>query len=90
MKKKPNPELIDKENPEWTSSMFKEARPAAEVFPDLAAYAAKRKRGQRGPQKKPRKVLISLRVASSAVAAFKAGGKGYQSRMAAVLEKHAS
>jgi len=91
MKKKPDPEMIDKENPEWTDAMFVKARPASEVFPDLAAHSEKRKRkrGQRGPQKKPRKVLISLRLEESTVEAYKAGGRGYQTRMAAVLEEHA-
>jgi hypothetical protein len=51
MKKKPDPEMIDKENPEWTDAMFAKARPASELFPDLAAHSQKRKRGQRGPQK---------------------------------------
>ena len=46
-------------------------------------------RGQRGQQKKPRKVLISLRLKESTVEAYKAGGRGYQTRMAAVLEEHA-
>jgi uncharacterized protein (DUF4415 family) len=64
-------------------------RPARETFPELAGVSAKRKRGERGPQKKPRKVLISLRVEADTVAAFKAGGRGYQTRMAAVLKKHA-
>lgn len=32
MKKKPNPELIDDENPEWTEEDFKRARPAREVL----------------------------------------------------------
>jgi uncharacterized protein (DUF4415 family) len=45
--------------------------------------------GQRSPQKKPRKVLIALRLESSTVEAYEAGGRGYQTRMAAVLEKHA-
>ncbi len=89
MKKKPDPEMIDKENPEWTDAMFAKARPASEVFPDLAAHSGKRKRGQRGPQKKPRKVLIALRLEVSTVEAYKAGGRGYQTRMAAVLEEHA-
>jgi hypothetical protein len=48
MKKKPDPEMIDKENPEWTEAMFAKARPASEGFPDLAAHSEKRKRGQRG------------------------------------------
>ncbi len=87
--KKPNPEMIDGENPEWTDTMFANAKPASEVFPDLVAHSEKRKRGQRGPQKKPRKVLIALRLERSTVEAYKASGRGYQTRMAAVLEKHA-
>ena len=87
--KKPDPEMIDRENPEWTDAMFANAKPASEVFPDLAADSEKRKRGQRGPQRKPRKVLIALRLERSTVEAYKASGRGYQTRMAAVLEKHA-
>ena len=74
---------------EWTDEAFARARPAGEVFPDLVEHSIKRKRGQRGPQKKPRKVLIALRLDSSTVEAYKAGGRGYQTRMAAVLDKHA-
>ena len=64
-------------------------RPAGEAFPTLVNESLKRKRIERGPQKKPRKVVISLRLESSRVAAYKAGGKDYQDRMAAVLEKYA-
>ena len=32
MPRKPNPELIDDENPEWTEADFARARPAAEVL----------------------------------------------------------
>ena len=35
MSKKTNPELIDKENPEWTKKMLKQARPASEVVPKV-------------------------------------------------------
>lgn len=87
--KKPDPEMIDKQNPEWTNAMFKRAKLASEVFPDLVAHSEKRKRGQRGPQKKPRKVLISLRLKRSTIEAYRATGKGYQRRMAEVLDKHA-
>jgi uncharacterized protein (DUF4415 family) len=38
--------------------------------PELAEASAKRKRGERGPQKKPGKVLISLRVEAGTVEAF--------------------
>ncbi|MGO9577317.1 MAG: BrnA antitoxin family protein [Terriglobales bacterium] len=41
------------------------------------------------PAEKPRKVLIALRLEESTVEAYKAGGRGYQTRMAAVLEEHA-
>jgi uncharacterized protein (DUF4415 family) len=87
--KKPNPELVDKVNPEWTDKMFAKAKPATEMFPDLVAYSEKRNRGQRGPQKKPRKVAVLLRVDADTLAAYKAGGRGYQTRMAAVLAEHA-
>ena len=35
--KKPDPELIDEENPEWTDEDFAHARPAREVHPKLVA-----------------------------------------------------
>jgi uncharacterized protein (DUF4415 family) len=87
--KRPNPEQIDKVNPEWTDTMFARAKPAREVLPDLVAYSEKRNRGERGPQKKPRKVAVLLRIDADTLAAYKAGGRGYQTRMAAVLAEHA-
>ena len=35
MKKKPNPELVDNENPEWTAEQIANARPAREVLPQI-------------------------------------------------------
>lgn len=35
MNNKPNPELIDDENPEWTETMYSEAKTAAELLPTL-------------------------------------------------------
>jgi uncharacterized protein (DUF4415 family) len=87
--KKPNPERTDKESREWTDAMFPKTKPATEMFPDLVANSEKRKRGQRGPQKKPRKVAVLLRVDADTLAAYKAGGRGYQTRMAAVLAEGA-
>ena len=77
------------DSPALSDDILAAMRPAHETFPELAEASAKRKRGERGPQKKPRKVLISLRVEADTVEAFKAGGCGYQTRMAAVLKKHA-
>jgi uncharacterized protein (DUF4415 family) len=77
------------DSPALTDDILAAMRPARETFPELAKTSAKRKRGGRGPQKKPRKVLISLRVEAGTIEAFKAQGRGYQTRMAAVLKKHA-
>jgi uncharacterized protein (DUF4415 family) len=89
MKKKPDPELVDAENPEWTSEMFARAKPAAEVFPDLVDYSEKRKRGQRGPQKAPVKKPIKLRVDHDVLARYRASGPGWQSRMNEALRRGA-
>src|SRR6202140_353577 len=77
------------DSPALSDDILAAMRPARETFPELAAASAKRKRGERGLQKKPRKVLISLRVEAGTVEAFKAQGRGYQTRMAAVLKIHA-
>jgi uncharacterized protein (DUF4415 family) len=75
------------DSPALTEEIMRGLRPASETFPQLAKEAA-RKRGQRGPQKRPRKVTVSLRLDREIIAAYKAGGRGYQTRMAAVLEKN--
>jgi uncharacterized protein (DUF4415 family) len=95
MAKNKKPQHISQNNwdavdsPPLSDDILAAMKPARETFPDLAEESARRKRGQRGPQKKPRKVMISLRLESSIVDAYKAAGRGYQTRMAAVLEKHA-
>ena len=35
MTKRPNPELIDEDNPEWTSQEIARALPACDVFPKV-------------------------------------------------------
>lgn len=67
----------DPENPEWTVEDFKQVRPFAEVFPELAASW----RRTRGPQKAPTKKLVSLRLSPEVLEHFKAGGPGWQSRI---------
>src|ERR1700685_2019606 len=83
--KKPNPYLIDEENPEWTDEDFKRAVPARLIHPDWAEYSEQRKRGERGPQKAPVKQAISIRVDKDVLAIFKATGKDWQKRMNAAL-----
>lgn len=45
------------------------------------AHATVRRQGQRGPGKKPKKVLLSVRYSSEVVDCFKATGEGWQARM---------
>jgi uncharacterized protein (DUF4415 family) len=90
MRKRPNPEMIDDENPEWTEEDFRRARPAAEILPpELLAILPKRKPGQRGPQRAPVKKKISLRVDAEVLAHYKATGPGWQSRVNEALKKAA-
>ncbi len=72
------------DNPEWTEEDFKNAKPFAEVFPELMA-SINRARG-RPPVENPRK-QISLRLDPDVIDKFKATGKGWQSRINDVLKK---
>jgi uncharacterized protein (DUF4415 family) len=73
----------DNENPEWSKEDFARARPASEVVPEVvAAY----RRG-RGPQKRPTKKLISLRLDRDIVDHFRARGPGWQVRINSTLRK---
>ena len=73
----------DRENPEWTAADFARARPAAEVVPEIvAAY-----RRYRGPQKRPTKKLVSLRLDPDVIERFRASGRGWQARINATLRK---
>ncbi|MBV8869316.1 MAG: BrnA antitoxin family protein [Acetobacteraceae bacterium] len=69
---------------EWAEEDFKNARPASEVLPDLAADALKRRRGA---QKHPTKVLVSLRLERDVVERLRASGPGWQSRVNDMLRK---
>ena len=87
MKKKP---LTDKDGEvrELTAEDMKLFRPAAEVLPpELLAVLPKRKPGQRGPQRTPTKEQITLRLDRDVVEHFKAGGRGWQSRINAALRR---
>jgi uncharacterized protein (DUF4415 family) len=57
---------------------------------ELAAMQVRtRKPGQRGPGKKPAKVLLTVRVEPETLAALKAGGPGWQARVRGLLRKAA-
>ncbi len=59
-------------------------RPASEALPaDLYAglLTLKKQRGERGPQKSPTKVPTTIRFDADVLAALKASGKGWQTRV---------
>ncbi len=82
MNKKPNPELIDKDNPEWTDEMFNQSI-HFDALP--ASLRAKLKSPPRGPQKAPTKVATTIRLSPDVMDAFKATGAGWQTRIDAAL-----
>ena len=74
-------------NPEWTDTDFAQAKPAAEVPPDLVgSERAERLLRPRGrPKTGNARTLISLRLPPDTLARWKATGPGWQTRMADLL-----
>ncbi len=71
---------------ELTAKSIRSMKSAADVLPKkLQNILPKRKRGERGPQKQPRKILVTKRYMPEIVAYFKATGNGWQSRIDEVL-----
>jgi uncharacterized protein (DUF4415 family) len=67
---------------ELTSKDIRSMRPAKEVLPSqLLKVLPKRKRGERGPQVRPKKVSVTLRYSPEVVEYFKKTGEGWQIRM---------
>lgn len=67
-----------------TREEFRRFRPAREVLPELVAAHQRgevRKRGKRGPQKKPTKQLVSIRLSQDVLSHFRASGDGWQTRL---------
>lgn len=85
--------LIDKEGEvrELKKEDFARAHPASEVLPEIlgqevAAELLKPKQG--GPQKKPRKTSTTIPLDVEVLEAFKAMGKGWQTRINNVLKDY--
>ena len=70
----------DPNKPEWTEEMFARARPAREFF-SAEVYAELCAMRQRGPKEKPLKVPTTIRFDADVLAALKASGKGWQTRV---------
>lgn len=79
MPRKPNPHLIDEENPELTAKEMATARPALDVLAEQGLIR------RRGPQKSPTKTLVAIRLDRDLVDAMKATGMGWQTRANAAL-----
>jgi uncharacterized protein (DUF4415 family) len=80
MAKKPNPGLIDDDAPELTDAELAEMRPASQVLPPALYDTVTRGKAGRPPEP-DRKIPIKLRLDPDIVAAFKATGEGWQTRM---------
>ena len=74
MSKKPNPELIDEENPEWTDE-----------FSGLPGSLQAKLRGR--PKAAVTKERITIRLSQEVVEQFRASGDGWQTRMDSALKE---
>ena len=83
MSKTPLPEDFD-DNPEWTDEDIARAVPASEILPPhIAALLVRR----RGAQQAPTKQAVTIRLDRDVVAKFRATGRGWQSRVNAILRE---
>lgn len=72
--------------PVTTREEFRKFRPAEEVLPpEVLAHLPKRRPGQRGPGKKPAKVVVAFRLDPDVAEAVRASGEGYGVRVNALL-----
>jgi uncharacterized protein (DUF4415 family) len=89
MKRKPNPELIDQENPEWTDEDFRHARPASEVLPELLGpqVASEMLKPRGRPKGAATKTHVNIRLDDDLLQAFKSKGRGWQTRINSALRE---
>ncbi len=77
--------IDDDENPEWTAEDFARAKPISEI-PELA-FLLKRGRPAKADSERKRRVTIMLDP--EVIEHFRAGGRGWQTRINAALRKAA-
>ncbi len=83
MKRKPNSELVDTDNPEWTALEARKAVPFSALPKTLQTRLARR---TRGVQLAPTKERITIRLTPNVLEAFRATGAGWQTRVDAALQ----
>ncbi len=81
MKKRPNPELLDDDNPEWTAEDFARARPASAVLPELFGAQAARTMLRGRPKALVTKEPVKIRLDADVLSALRATGDGWQTRI---------
>jgi len=84
MSRKPDPFMIDDENPEWTPEATAEAKPFGEMFP---AQLESWKRGRGRPKAEAPKVTMNFRFAADVVKRVRETGPGYNARVEKVLRE---
>ncbi len=85
----PTAPAADEDNPstaaaDWGDAIKTHGGGVAATLTEL-----RRARGQRGAQKTPKKIATALRVDADTLARWRASGKGWQTRAAALLAKYA-
>ncbi len=80
------PEDFD-ENPEWTEEDFAKARPASAVHGAEFATLLVRSRGRPAVAAEQRKAKVNLRLSPDVLAALRATGSGWQTRVDQALRK---
>lgn len=90
MSNKPNPELIDEENPEWTAERIAGARPASAVLPEIfgAKLAGEMLKPRGRPHAEHPKERINIRLSHEVLEHFKAEGSGWQTRIDSALRQY--
>ena len=81
------PVVFDDDNPEWTEEDFARARPASEFFPPEVMALLVRQRGRPALAEGERKAKVNLRLSPDVVAALRATGAGWQTRVDQALRK---
>ena len=86
MKERPNPEMVDADNPEWTRQDFDRAVPFSGLPKPLQAKLRSLKK-PRGPQKAPTKEVVTIRLSQDVVKQLRASGPGWQTRVDSALRE---
>ncbi len=83
---KPNPYMTDQENPAWIKADFARARAARKVVPPIVKAYETKNLHVRGRPKSSRKISVSLPLDQEIVAALRATGDGWQTRVNNLLK----